>query len=57
MPKKFIFVSIPGTSLLLRPNSVRFLATDDTTPVVIVLLKAKGDPMAMTNSPGLKFED
>ena len=57
MPKKNIFLSPPGTSLLLRPNSVRFLATDETTPVVMVLLKAKGDPMAITNSPGLKFED
>jgi hypothetical protein len=41
-----------------RPtNSCLFLATEETTPVVIVLLKAKGDPIATTNSPGLKVDD
>ena len=33
------------------------LATVETTPVVIVLLKAKGDPKATTNSPGRISEE
>ena len=44
------------TFLPLRCNSDLFLATLETTPVVIVFVRDNGDPIATTNSPIISWK-